>query len=167
MKLSLNKKAITRMQGVLIIVILVAIAAVGIYATMPPAGPGPTTTTEMTTPPMTTAGKGKFVIDWWYESSGHYPQSADQAAVYKAQMERTGIITVNLHAADWPSYKKNRDAEMMPVYVYGWYPDYLDPDDYVFPFLHSQGGGWLHMNYKNPEIDKLIEQARAVSDDHG
>lgn len=144
-----NKKAITRMQGVLIIVILVIIAAVGIYATMPPAGP---------------AGKGKLVIDWWYESSGHYPQSADQAAVYKAQMEKTGLITVNLHAADWPSYKTNRDAESMPVYVYGWYPDYLDPDDYMFPFLHSKGGGWLHMNYNNPEMDKLLEQARAISD---
>jgi ABC-type transport system substrate-binding protein len=156
MKLRLNKKAITKMQGIGIIVILVVIAVVGIYATLPAPGPGPTATTS--------AGKGKFVIDWWYESSGHYPQSADQAAVYKAQMEKTGIITVNLHAADWPSYKKNRDAEMMPVYVYGWYPDYLDPDDYVFPFLHSQGGGWLHMNYKNPEIDSLIEQARAISD---
>ena len=65
------------MQGIGIIVILVVIAVVGIYATLPSPGPGPTTTTS--------AGKGKFVIDWWYESSGHYPQSADQAAVYKAQ----------------------------------------------------------------------------------
>ena len=109
MKLRLNKKAITRMQGILIVVILVVIAAVGAY---------------YMTLPTPTPKKGKFVIDWWYESSGHYPQSADQAAVYKAQMEKTGIITVNLHAADWASYKKNRDAQMMPVYVYGWYPDY-------------------------------------------
>jgi ABC-type transport system substrate-binding protein len=168
MKIRLNKRAITRMQGVLIIVILIIIAAVGIYAMTPPPSPGPTPTTTGAPPttvaPTTKPSKGKFVIDWWYESSGHYPQSADQAAVYKAQLERTGLITVNLHAADWPSYKNNRDAEIMPVYVYGWYPDYLDPDDYVFPFLHSQGGGWLHMNYKNPEIDKLIEQARAISD---
>jgi len=152
------------MQGVLIIVILIVIAGVGIYATLPPAGPGPTTTAATTSAPVTTPGKGKLVIDWWYESSGHYPQSADQAAVYKAQMERTGLITVNLHAADWPSYKKNRDAEIMPVYAYGWYPDYLDTDDYIYPFLHSEGGGWLHMNYKNPDLDKLIEQARATAD---
>jgi ABC-type transport system substrate-binding protein len=166
MKIRLNKRAITRMQGVLIIVILIIIAAVGIYAMTPAPGPGPTTTTAppTTVAPTTMPSKGKFVIDWWYESSGHYPQSADQAAVYKAQLERTGLITVNLHAADWPSYKTNRDAEIMPVYVYGWYPDYLDPDDYIYPFLHSQGGGWLHMNYKNPAIDSLIEQARAISD---
>lgn len=148
MKIRLNNRAITQMQGILIAIIVI-VGAVGAYYLLLPA-PKPT--------------KGKLVIDWWYESSGHYPQSADQAAVFKSQLEKTGVITVNLHAADWPSYKKNRDAEIMPVYVYGWYPDYLDPDDYVFPFLHSQGGGWLHMNYKNPEMDKLIEQARATSD---
>jgi len=160
MKIRLDKRAITQMQGILIIVILVVVVGLGIYASLPPPKPTPPT---VTTTPTTRVSKGKLVIDWWYESSGHYPQSADQAAVFKAQLEKSGIVTVNLHAADWPSYKKNRDAEMMPVYVYGWYPDYLDPDDYIFPFLHSQGGGWLHMNYKNPKIDQLIEQARATS----
>lgn len=104
------------------------------------------------------------MIDWWYESSGHYPQSADQAAVYKAQLERTGIITVNLHGADWPSYKKNRDAKTMQVFVYGWYPDYIDPDDYIQPFLDSVGGQWLWIGYKNTEMDKLIADARSTGD---
>jgi ABC-type transport system substrate-binding protein len=149
MKLRLNKKAITQMQGILIVVILVVIAAVGVgayYMTLPP------------------PKKGKLVIDWWYESSGHYPQSADQAAVYKSQLEKTGLITVNLHGADWPSYKKNRDAGIMEAYVYGWYPDYIDPDDYIQPFLDSVGCGWLHMGYNNTQMDKLIAQARSNFD---
>jgi len=150
----LNKKAITRMQGILIIVILVIVAAVGYYATLPAPGPGPTTTKEVK----------KLVLDWWYESSGHYPQSADLAAVFKAQMERTGIIEVNLHAADWPSYKKNRNAYSMQVYVYGWYPDYIDPDNYVQPFFDSVGAGWLGTGYSNPEMDSLIQQARSTLD---
>lgn len=144
------------MQGILIVVILVVIAAVGYYATIPAPGPGPTTAT--------TAGKGKLVLDWWYESSGHYPQSADLAAVFKSQMEKTGMITVNLHAADWPSYKKNRNAYSMQVYVYGWYPDYIDPDNYIQPFLDSAGSGWLGTGYNNPEMDKLIAQARSITD---
>jgi ABC-type transport system substrate-binding protein len=156
------------MQGVFIIVILIVIAAVGIYAMTPLPGPGPTPTTTAAPPttvaPTTMPGKGKLVLDWWYESSGHYPQSADLAAVFKAQMERTGIITVNLHAADWPSYKKNRDAQNMQVYVYGWYPDYVDPDNYVQPFFDSVGGGWLNTGYSNPEMDSLIQQARSTLD---
>jgi ABC-type transport system substrate-binding protein len=148
MTFRLNKKAITKMQGILVIVILVIVAAgVGAY--------------YLTLPPPT---KGKLVLDWWYESSGHYPQSADLAAVFKAQMERTGIIEVNLHAADWPSYKKNRDAYSMQVYVYGWYPDYVDPDNYVQPFFDSVGAGWLGTGYANPEMDDLIQQARSTLD---
>jgi len=52
----------------------------------------------------------------------------------------------------------------MPVFMGGWAPDYLDPDTYIYPFLHSEGGGWLNLNYGNPEMDRLIEQARAASD---
>jgi peptide/nickel transport system substrate-binding protein len=106
----------------------------------------------------------KLVLDWWYESSGHYPQSADLAAVFKAQLERTGLIKVNLHAADWPSYKTNRDAKSMQVYVYGWYPDYVDPDNYVQPFFDSVGGSWLGMGYNNPKMDELIKEARSITD---
>ena len=109
------------------------------------------------------AEKRKLLIDLWYESSGHYPQSAEQAVLYKAQLERTGMITVNLHAADWASFRKNREAENMPVYVNGWFPDYLDPDDYVL-LMHSRLGRFLHTNYRNPEMDRLIEEARVTSD---
>lgn len=146
MTFGLNRKAMARMQGIGIIVILLGLvfAGVGYY--------------YYTTPPP------KLVLDWWYESSGHYPQSADQAAVYKSQLEKTGLITVNLHGADWPSYKKNRDAHTMQVFVYGWYPDYIDPDDYIQPFLDSVGGGWLGTGYSNPDMDKLIAQSRSVFD---
>ena len=106
----------------------------------------------------------KLVLDWWYESSGHYPQSADLAAVFKAQLERSGLIEVNLHAADWASYKTNRDAKSMQVYVYGWYPDYVDPDNYVQPFFDSVGGSWLGMGYSNPKMDELIQEARSITD---
>jgi peptide/nickel transport system substrate-binding protein len=85
----------------------------------------------------------KLVVDLWYESSGHYPSSSDQALVYQSDLQASGVITVNLHNAPWAGYKQNRDNFTMPVYVYGWYPDYVDPDDYAFlPFA-----AWLKMGY--------------------
>jgi ABC-type transport system substrate-binding protein len=132
-------------QAILVIGIIVLAAGLGVYAGYP-------------------APKGKLTIDWWYESSGHYPQSADQAAVYKSQLEKTGLITVNLHGADWPSYKKNRDAGSMEVFVYGWYPDYIDADDYTTPFLDSVGSGWLHVGYNSSQMDQLLAQAKHSTD---
>jgi peptide/nickel transport system substrate-binding protein len=48
----------------------------------------------------------------------------------------------------------------MEAYIYGWYPDYIDPDDYIYPFVQSSGGSWLHHNYANPQMDQLIAWAR-------
>jgi len=103
----------------------------------------------------------KLEIDLWYEISGHYPQSADTGLVIKSSLEASGVIKVNLHGLDWAAYRSETIAEDMQVYIYGWYPDYLDPDDYVYPFLHSSGGSWLHHNYNNTQMDSLIEEARA------
>jgi peptide/nickel transport system substrate-binding protein len=102
----------------------------------------------------------KLVVNLWYENSGHYPQSADLAVVLKESIEASGVIQVNLNGLDWPAYRAKRNEETMPVYIYGWYPDYVDPDDYIYPFLHSSGGSWLHLNYANPQMDKLIGWAR-------
>lgn len=106
----------------------------------------------------------KLVVDLWYESSGHYASSADIAAVLKSSLEASGVITVNLHGVDWPTYRSNMRANSMPLYILGWYPDYVDPDDYVYPFLDSSGGSWLHDNYASPAMDQLIASSRSETD---
>ena len=85
----------------------------------------------------------KLEIELWYETSGHYPSSAAQAAVYKSQFEASGVIEVTLKSADWPSYRINRNEGTMHVFIYGWYPDYIDPDNYVFLYWAP----WLAHNY--------------------
>jgi peptide/nickel transport system substrate-binding protein len=98
-------------------------------------------------------------FDLWYESSGHYPQSEQQALLYKQALEASGVMTVTLKHADWASYKLNRDNEIMDAYVYGWYPDYVDPDDYSFLYWAS----WLHTNYSNATQTAYYDQARATT----
>jgi peptide/nickel transport system substrate-binding protein len=108
----------------------------------------------------------KLKFDLWYESSGHYPSSAEQALVYKEALEGSGVMEVTLKSADWASYKKNRDDEIMDAYVYGWYPDYVDPDDYAFLYWAA----WIHTNYHltSPEAYEqqlaLYDEARATTD---
>lgn len=102
----------------------------------------------------------KLTFTLWYEISGHYPQSQQQAQGLKTSMETSGVITVSLQGIDWPAYRGMRQNEVMQAYILGWYPDYVDPDDYVFPLIHSSGGSWIHDNYNNPTMDQLIELAR-------
>jgi peptide/nickel transport system substrate-binding protein len=101
----------------------------------------------------------KLTFELWYESTGHYPSSADQALLYKEALEDSGVISVTLKSASWANYKSNRDNEIMDAYVYGWYPDYVDPDDYAFLYWAA----WLHTNYANATQVALYDQARATT----
>jgi peptide/nickel transport system substrate-binding protein len=85
----------------------------------------------------------KLKIELWYETSGHYPSSPDQAELYKAQFEASNVTEVTLESADWPSYRINRNEGVMHVFLYGWYPDYIDPDNYAFLYWAT----WLGHHY--------------------
>ena len=102
----------------------------------------------------------KLTFTLWYETSGHYPQSQQQALVLQDSIQKSGVITVNLEGRDWAAYRTARQEEIMPAYILGWYPDYIDPDDYIQPFVSSTGGSWIHHNYASTQMDQLIEWAR-------
>ncbi len=108
----------------------------------------------------------KLPIDLWYESSGHYPASEDQATIYASALEASGVIDVTLKSADWPSYRLNRNEGIMEVFIYGWYPDYIDPDNYAFLYYAV----WLNHHYiENGEhyadMKAAYDAARATTDD--
>ena len=113
-----------------------------------------------------TSAKGNLVVDYWYESSGHYPQSADVAQVLKAQLERTGLITVKLHSADWASFQNYMtNLGSMPVFGLGWWPDYMDVDDFTYPMLQSAAAGSIsNPGYNSTAMDHLVELERTTLD---
>jgi peptide/nickel transport system substrate-binding protein len=87
----------------------------------------------------------KLQLELCYESSGHYPQSESQALVYQQDWEDSGVIDVTLTARDWPTFRVARNNGEMPVFLYGWYPDFIDPDNYEFlPFA-----SWLNLGYNS------------------
>jgi peptide/nickel transport system substrate-binding protein len=89
--------------------------------------------------------ENKLVVDLWYESSGHYPSSEQQAQVYLSDLEASGVIDVVLHGTEWATFRTLRNAGSMPVFIYGWYPDFIDPDNYGFlPFA-----SWLNLGYNS------------------
>ena len=52
----------------------------------------------------------------------------------------------------------------MPIFLLGWYPDYIDPDDYLTPFLHSKYSGDLGVFYSNSKMDAALEKAMVEID---
>ncbi len=103
-------------------------------------------------------------INYWYPA-GHYGTDVEkEAQIIKSQLEKTGVIKVTVKTTEWPTYLDYMTKGVLGMFRLGWAPDYIDPDNYVYPFLHSKADASLGSFYKNPELDKLIEKARSESD---
>ena len=104
-----------------------------------------------------------LVMDFYYSPTHYGDTEPDVAAMVKSQLEASGVVQVTLNTLEWTAFKEAERAESMPVFLIGWYPDYLDPDNYVVPFLRS-GMGWNGAGYGSDEMDALLT-AQAVEAD--
>ncbi len=106
----------------------------------------------------------KLHIELWYTPTHYGDTEAQLAAILKEQWERTGMITVDVKSSEWSQYVDQLRSGQMMVSLLGWYPDYLDPDDYLTPFLASSANGWTGTGYSNPKVDQLLKQAQTLTD---
>lgn len=105
----------------------------------------------------------KLAMDLWYPLEHYGPLEPDCAAALAADIEESGMVSVTLRSADWSTYVDNLGAGTMPVFLLGWYPDYLDPDNYTWPLAHSTYAADVGIFYNNPEMDTLLEAGRATT----
>ncbi|HMD78644.1 MAG TPA: ABC transporter substrate-binding protein, partial [Nitrososphaerales archaeon] len=101
----------------------------------------------------------KLPVTLWYETTGHYPQSPDQAQVIKHDLEASGVISVTLNGVDFSTLHSDIRAGSVTMFIYGWYPDFIDPFDYTTPFFQSSGSSWLNDGYNSSTMDGLLAQS--------
>ena len=103
----------------------------------------------------------KFTLTY---PTGHYSSTDGIASALKQALEKTGVIQVTLANEPWANYKASTGADQLQVYIYGWYPDFIDPYDYTYPFLPPDGVGFLHTHYLSPTMSQLLHQAAGNTD---
>jgi peptide/nickel transport system substrate-binding protein len=104
------------------------------------------------------------VLNLQYNPDHYGESSGDEYAQVKAQLEASGLFTVNLQSTEWVTYSTERTQDIYPVFQMGWFPDYADADNYLSPFFvpapneagELVGGGFLQNHYDNPEVTDLI-----------
>jgi peptide/nickel transport system substrate-binding protein len=105
----------------------------------------------------------KLVMDLWWTPTHYGPTEADVATILKDNLEETGLIEVNLQNTEWATYKEYMNAGSMPVFLLGWYPDYLDPDNYTWSWGHSEASDDMGIFYSNPDMDALLEAGQVAT----
>ncbi len=107
----------------------------------------------------------KFEFDLWYTPSHYGDTEVDLAAVLKDQLEATGMMKVNVKSAEWATYRDNWKNKVMPAYLLGWYPDYIDPDNYTAAFAGTAGSKGLGIYFSDPYWDLLFVEGQTITDE--
>ena len=83
----------------------------------------------------------------------------DIAQAIAGQLTENGIKTNVKIIGEWGSYVRSvLDHKTEDIFMNGWCLPSLEPDHWVTPNLHT---GEPVSQYSNPEVDKLMEAARA------
>ena len=112
-------------------------------------------------------------ITLWYTPKHYGTEEADVAAVLKANLEATGIIKVNVNVLEWGTYVTRMSEGALGFFLLGWYPDFIDPDNYLAPWLtEAPEGLGTFLNQATNDFDKacydkfveLLGEAKLTTD---
>jgi oligopeptide transport system substrate-binding protein len=67
-------------------------------------------------------------------------------------------------STDWPTFRSALEQGDVQLFRIVWYADYPDPDNFLYPLFHSAGQR-NYYRYRNPVVDKLLDDARRETDD--
>jgi len=73
----------------------------------------------------------------------HYGTTeSDVAAVLKTSLEEAGVIKANIESLEWGTMTERMSkSDELPFFLLGWYPDFLDSDNYLAPWLTESTEG--------------------------
>lgn len=100
-----------------------------------------------------------------YNTDHYSANDLDMADEVRSQLNRSGLFKVKTDTAEWTQYQNLYKKGKYDSYILGWFPDYLDPDDYISPFLVN--GGFYANGYHSAKADKLIAKERPIANRTG
>ena len=68
-------------------------------------------------------------------------------------------VEVEIQQTEWATFLQDLHNRRYQMFQLGWAADYADPENFLDILFHSQSEN-NHTNYSNPEVDRLLLQAR-------
>ena len=72
-------------------------------------------------------------------------------------------IEIDIQQTEWATFLQDVNERKYQMFALGWIADYPDPENFLDLLFHSESQN-NHTNYSNPEVDRLLEQARVERD---
>ena len=78
--------------------------------------------------------------------------------------ERHLGITAEFQQTEFATFLKDLHKRRFQMFDIGWIADYPDPENFLDILFHSESSN-NHTNYNNPEVDRLLVEARVETDE--
>ncbi|HEU5320774.1 MAG TPA: ABC transporter substrate-binding protein, partial [Methylomirabilota bacterium] len=106
-------------------------------------------------------GKGLPVLEIW--AGARHPGILREHELIRRNFDAIGVQTSFQYQTDWPTFSRLLTERRMPMFLYAWYADVPDPDNFLFKLFHSQSTRNL-MGYANARVDAVLVAARNEPD---
>lgn len=103
----------------------------------------------------------KLSFELWFTDDASGDPDGKTANAVKAQLEETGMIAVTIKKADGIGDLLGTKPASA-AWIIAWFPDYADPDNFLFPFGYS--GSSQGLGYSDSTMDSLLIAATELSD---
>jgi peptide/nickel transport system substrate-binding protein len=99
-------------------------------------------------------------ITLWYTPTHYGDSSADEFAEIQRSLQSSGLFRVTLKSAEWAQYS-DALGRQYGAFQLGWFPDYVDPENYLLPFYDSLSN-FTSNNYKNKKMDAVLAREQGT-----
>ena len=97
-----------------------------------------------------------------YTDTHYGPNAVDEATQLSDQLKSSGLFEPKTEHAEWTQYQTLYKQNAYDLFILGWYPDFLDADNYLSPFIVD--GGFFKNGYSNPKVNTLVAEQQGETD---
>ncbi|MGH7321070.1 MAG: ABC transporter substrate-binding protein [Candidatus Rokuibacteriota bacterium] len=106
-------------------------------------------------------GQGLPPIAVW--SSVKLEALTQEFEMVRKDLDAVGVRLEVHYLTDWPQFSKTLDERKFPAFLYAWYADVPDPDNFLSKLFHSASPRNF-FGYVNRAVDDLLARARSERD---
>jgi len=106
-------------------------------------------------------GKGIPPIEFW--SAAKSELAVKELEMVQDHFSQTGISMNIQYETNWPKFQELLTSQKAPMFMYAWYADFPDPDNFLGTLFHSKSK-YNFTAYHHPEVDRLLDKAKTERD---